>query len=241
MDPRATARAKLIAALDVPSEPLAIDLVKRIGSRVGLFKVGLELFVAAGPSILDAIRKHTTAGIFLDLKFHDIPATMRAAGLAAKRYGVRFMTVHCETSERLTAAPPSVGGTQFLGVTVLTSTDATALQAAGWYDPNLTVEGLVLRRATLARDAGCTGVVCSASEARAVKTQFGPEFVVVAPGIRPTWAAVPGDDQRRAATPAQAVAAGADFVVVGRPIRDAKDPAEAADRIVEEIDSRAPH
>lgn len=231
----AAARGRLIVALDFASEPQSLDLVKRIGSRVGLFKVGLELFVSAGPSILEAIRQHTTAGIFLDLKFHDIPATMRAAGLAAKRYGVRFLTVHCETSERLTAASSGLAATQFLGVTVLTSTDASAMQAAGWYDPHITVEALVLRRAALARDAGCAGVVCSANEARAIKTQFGPEFVVVTPGIRPAWAAVPGDDQRRANTPAQAIAAGADFLVVGRPIRDAQDPVEAVERIVEEI------
>jgi orotidine-5'-phosphate decarboxylase len=224
----------LIVALDVPSQPQAMDLVKRIGSRVGLFKVGLELFVAAGPSILDAIRQNTWAGIFLDLKFHDIPATMRAARLAAERYGVRFLTVHCETGERLTAASAD-GSAQLLGVTVLTSTDASAMRTAGWYDPHITVEGLALRRAAVAREAGCAGVVCSGDEARAIKKQFGREFVVVTPGIRPAWAAVLGDDQRRATTPAQAIAAGADFLVVGRPIRDARDPADAVERIVDEI------
>jgi orotidine-5'-phosphate decarboxylase len=241
VDPRAAARSKLIVALDVPSQPQAMDLVKRIGSRVGLFKVGLELFVSTGPSILDVIRQNTTAGIFLDLKFHDIPATMRAAGLAAKRYGVRFLTVHCETSERLAAPSPGLEVTQFLGVTVLTSTDADAMQAAGWYKPGMTVADLVRRRAVLARNAGCAGVVCSANEARAIKNEFGPDFLVVTPGIRPAWAVVPADDQRRAATPAEAVAAGADFIVVGRPVRDAKDPAEAVERIVDEIGETLDH
>jgi orotidine-5'-phosphate decarboxylase len=122
-----------------------------------------------------------------------------------------------------------------LGVTVLTSTDASSMRSAGWYDPRITVEDLALRRAALAREAGCAGVVCSGDEARAIKNQFGREFVVVTPGIRPAWAVVPGDDQRRASTPAQAIAAGADFLVVGRPIRDAEDPAEAVERIVDEI------
>jgi orotidine-5'-phosphate decarboxylase len=109
------------------------------------------------------------------------------------------------------------------------------MRSAGWYDPRMTVGDLALRRAALAREAGCAGVVCSGDEARARKNQFGREFVVVTPGIRPAWAAVPGDDQRRATTPAQAIAAGADFLVVGRPIRDAKDPVEAVERVVEEI------
>jgi orotidine-5'-phosphate decarboxylase len=122
-----------------------------------------------------------------------------------------------------------------LGVTALTSIGRSEMSAAGWYAPDLTVTDLVIRRAAIARDAGCAGVVCSGDEIHAIKQQFGREFLVVAPGIRPAWAAIKGDDQRRAATPAQAITAGADFIVVGRPIRTANDPAEAADRVVDEI------
>lgn len=230
------ARERLIVALDVASEAEAVALVERVGPHVGLFKVGLELFIGAGPAILDAIREKTPAGIFLDLKLHDIPATVRAARRAAERYGVRFLTVHCETGEPLAEPAASAGSpTALLGVTVLTSVDQAALNAAGWYDPKVTIDDLALRRAALARDAGCAGVVCSGNEARAIKQRFGREFLVVTPGIRPAWAAVPGDDQRRATTPAQAIAAGADFLVVGRPIRDAKDPGEAVECIVDEI------
>jgi orotidine-5'-phosphate decarboxylase len=226
----------LIVALDVASTHEAVALVKRIGPRVGLFKVGLELFVSEGPAILEAIRAAGSAGIFLDLKFHDIPATVRAAREAADRYGVRFLTVHCESNDRLIEPASSVGSaSQLLGVTVLTSTDAAAMQAAGWYDPAISIEALAIRRAELARDAGCTGVVCSGHEVRTIRAKFPRPFVIVTPGIRPDWAAVPGDDQRRITTPAQAIAAGADFLVVGRPIRDAKDPARAAERVAEEI------
>jgi orotidine-5'-phosphate decarboxylase len=228
----------LIVALDVASQQDALALVERIGPRAGLFKIGLELFVSGGPAILAAIRATSAAGIFLDLKFHDIPATVRAARRAVERYGVRFLTVHCESADRLTEPAPSTGNApQLLGVTVLTSTDAAALRAAGWYDPSLSIEDLACRRAALARDAGCTGVVCSGHEIRAIRARFPRPFVIVTPGIRPAWAAVSGDDQRRTTTPGQAIAAGADFLVVGRPIRDAKDPGEAAERVVDEIAS----
>ncbi len=236
VDVSAVARDKLIVALDVASAQDAVTLVKRIGPRVGLFKVGLELFVGEGPAMLEAIRAAGAAGIFLDLKFHDIPTTVRAARRTAERYGVRFLTVHCESSDRLVETTHSAGqAPQLLGVTVLTSTDAAGLRAAGWYDPALSIEALAVRRATLARDAGCAGVVCSGHEVAAIRGRLPRPFVIVTPGVRPAWAAVPGDDQRRTATPAQAIAAGADFLVVGRPIRDAKDPAEAAERIVDEI------
>jgi orotidine-5'-phosphate decarboxylase len=236
VDLRATARGKLIVALDVASAAEALTLVDRIGPHAGLFKVGLELFISAGPAILDSIRKKTSAGIFLDLKFHDIPATMRAARQAAERHGVRFLTVHCETADRLIESEQTASGTaQLLGVTVLTSVDQDALRTAAWSPPEVTVEALALRRAALARDAGCAGVVCSGDEVRAIRSRFGRDFVVVVPGIRPAWAAVPGDDQRRATTPGQAIAAGADYLVVGRPVRDAKDPAEAVERIVGEM------
>lgn len=237
-----SARDRLIVALDVTSQQDAVSLVERIGPRVGLFKVGLELFVSEGPAILEAIRAVSSAGIFLDLKFHDIPATVRAARKAAERFEVRFLTVHCESNDRLTEATPSADhAPQLLGVTVLTSTDAAALRAAGWYDPGMSIEDLAVRRAALACDAGCAGVVCSGREVCAIRAKFPRPFVVVTPGIRPAWAAVPGDDQRRTTTPGQAIAAGADFIVVGRPIRDAKDPAEATERVIQEIAQAMTH
>ncbi len=236
VDLRANARDKLIVALDVASAAEALALVDRVGPHAGLFKVGLELFISAGPGILEAIRKKTSAGIFLDLKFHDIPATVRAARQAAERHGVRFLTVHCETGDRLVEPGQASSGTaQLLGITVLTSVDQAALRAAAWSAPDVTVEELALRRAALARDAGCAGVVCSGNEVRAIRSRFGREFLIVTPGIRPAWAAIPGDDQRRATTPGQSIAAGADFLVVGRPICDAPNPAQAAERVEEEI------
>lgn len=236
VDASAAARDKLIVALDVASTQDALALVKRIGPRVGLFKVGLELFVSEGPAILESIRAASSAGIFLDLKFHDIPATVRAARRTAERYGVRFLTVHCESRDRLVESSTDADhAPQLLGVTVLTSTDTAALRAAEWYDPAMSIEELALRRASLARDAGCAGVVCSGHEVRAIRAKFPRPFVIVTPGIRPDWAPVPGDDQRRTTTPSQAIAAGTDFLVVGRPIRDAKDPARAAEQVMEEI------
>ncbi len=235
-DPRTTAKNKLIFALDVPSAAEARRLVTKLRDHVGVFKVGLELFVSAGPSLVDAIADLSDADIFLDLKLHDIPATVRATIVAATKPRVRFLTVHCEQADRLVEPAPNQAPIQLLGVTALTSMGPAEMHAAGWFTPDLTVEGLVLRRAAIARDAGCAGVVCSGNEVRGIKQRFGREFLVVTPGIRPAWAAIPGDDQRRATTPGEAIAAGADFIVVGRPIRAANDPAEAATRIADEID-----
>jgi orotidine-5'-phosphate decarboxylase len=239
-DRRAAAKGKLIVALDVPSAADARRLVTALKGHVGLFKVGLELFVSGGPSLVDAIADLSDADIFLDLKLHDIPATVRAAIAAASRPRVRFITVHCEQADRLMESGGRGSRPQLLGVTSLTSIGPAEMRAAGWYAPDVSVEDLVLRRAAVARDAGCAGVVCSGHEVRAIRQRFGPEFLIVTPGIRPSWAAIPGDDQRRAVTPAEAVAAGADFVVVGRPIRDARDPTEAAERVVEEIAAAIP-
>lgn len=234
MNARAAAKEKLIFALDVASADDARGLVIALRDRVGLFKVGLELFVAEGPRILELITGESAAGIFLDLKFHDIPETMRAARRAAERHRVRFLTVHCDQRDRL-ADRKDTDLPRLLGVTVLTSIGAEEVSAAGWYPPDLTVETLAMLRAETAFRVGCAGVVCSGNEVSEIKRCFGPGFLAVTPGIRPTWAAVAGDDQRRAATPALAIAQGADYLVVGRPIRTAPDPAEAADRVIDEI------
>lgn len=228
---------RLIFPLDVADADQARRYIELLQDEVGMFKVGLELFVAAGPQLFQSLAAATGAGFFLDLKFHDIPATMRAA-LDNLFPGVHFTTIHCEQGAGLqdATAVAQAKSIRVLGVTVLTSLGTADLLAAG-IDPQYAEPPvrLVLLRAALAKAAGCAGVVCAPTEAQAVKTQFGPDFLVVCPGIRPAWAAVPGDDQKRVLTPQQAIQAGADYVVVGRPIRQAADPVGAARRVVAEI------
>jgi len=236
-----TPKERLIFALDVSTVPEARRLVELLQGEVGMFKVGLELFVAAGPQFCRELTAATGAAFFLDLKFHDIPATVRAA-LENLSPGVRLTTLHCDQGAGLRAATAAARarGVQMLGVTVLTSLDAADLLAAGidrrYVEPPTE---LVLLRAALAQAAGCAGVVCAAGEARAVKARFGPDFLVVCPGIRPAWTVVSADDQKRITTPAQAIRAGADYLVVGRPIRQASDPVAAARRVVAEINAAA--
>ena len=228
---------RLIFPLDVADVDQARRYIELLQDEVGMFKVGLELFVAAGPQLFQRLTTTTGVGFFLDLKFHDIPATMRAA-LDNLFPGVHFTTIHCEQGAGLqdATAAARAKGIRVLGVTVLTSLGTADLLAAGidrqYAEPPVR---LVLLRAALAKAAGCAGVVCAPTEAGAVKTQFGPDFLVVCPGIRPAWAAVPGDDQQRVLTPQQAIQAGADYIVVGRPIRQAAEPVAAARRIVAEI------
>jgi len=228
---------RLIFPLDVSQEAQALELIRLLKNDIGLFKVGLELFVAQGPQFLQTVTAELGVGFFLDLKFHDIPETM-ARALDALGPGIRFTTIHCEQGPELLRATAAAGsrGVQVLGVTVLTSLDTPDLLAAG-IDPRYAdpPRNLVLRRAELARQAGCRGVVCSPWEVRAVKERFGPDFLAVCPGVRPAWAAVPGDDQKRVMTPAAAIREGADYLVIGRPIRQAPDPAAAARRVVAEM------
>ena len=226
---------RLIFPLDVPHKAAAEKFIDLLRGEVGLFKVGLELFMAEGPAFLKFLAA-SRVDYFLDLKFHDIPATMMAAQARVMR-GARLATVHIDQGRKMRPAIMSCkNGVKVLGVTVLTHLGPEDLEAMGIapeYAHNPTK--LVLLRAGLARDAGCDGVVCAGTEARAVKNAFGPDFLVVCPAIRPLWAAVPGDDQTRITTPAQAIKAGADYIVVGRPIRMAEKPQEAARKIVAEI------
>jgi orotidine-5'-phosphate decarboxylase len=235
-DPSLTPKDRLIFALDYSSLEEAKKAVAVLKDHVGLFKVGLELFVNAGPDVFAAIAKSSGCGIFLDLKFHDIPETVQAAVKAAAAYPIQFVTVHASGGKELlrTVVGNRRMSTKVLAVTVLTSLRQADLRDIG-IDKKLDLLNLVLLRARLAMDAGCAGVVCSGSEVRPIKERIGQELIAVVPGIRPTWAAVSGDDQKRITTPSQAVLDGADYIVVGRPIRKAKDPAQAADRIVEEI------
>jgi orotidine-5'-phosphate decarboxylase len=230
-------RERLIFALDVPDDKMAIDLVNELRDEVGLFKVGLELFLAEGPQILQDVVNEagSPAKVFLDLKLYDIPATVLGA-INTILHGVALITVPSDLGP--TGLKAIVAGTAFkvLAVTLLTSMTVADLQALG-YEPRFAQDPtrLVVHKARLAQEAGCHGVVCSGREVKAVKEACGSGFLAVCPGIRPAWAAVAGDDQRRIVTPQEAIANGADYIVVGRPIRQAKDPAAAARRVVEEI------
>jgi orotidine-5'-phosphate decarboxylase len=217
-------RNGLMVALDVPSRDEALSLARATGGYASHFKVGGRLFTAEGPSLVRELKKSGN-GVFLDLKYHDIPNTVAEAAQAATALGVDFFDVHAlggeemmraaveasrEEAERLGAAPPRI-----LAITVLTSMPSTVDE--------------VLAHAERARAAGVDGVVSSAWEAKAVRELTGPDFLIVTPGIRPSWAA--RNDQRRVATPEMAVANGADYIVVGRPITKADDPGDAARKI----------
>jgi orotidine-5'-phosphate decarboxylase len=224
-------RDRLIFALDVPTFDEALRLVAILEGHVGCFKIGLELFIAAGPELVRQVVAR--APVFLDLKLHDIPATVGRAAAVAGRLGVRYLTVHADEGGRaVTSAVEAAPETGILCVTVLTSVSEEDLQGVG-YDRGL--QELARRRAEEAGRAGCRGVICSGHEAAALRKVLGPDRLVITPGIRPSGAAA--GDQKRVMTPARAMEQGADLMVVGRPIRDADDPAAAADSIVAEIAS----
>ena len=230
---------RLIFPLDVPNKAEAVKFISLLKDEVGLFKVGLELFMAEGPAILQYLADTAHVDYFLDLKFHDIPATMASAKARIMK-GAKFVTVHVDQGKKTLKASVEAlkSGARVLGVTVLTHLGPDDLEAMGIAKEYASPTKLVLLRARLAKEAGCDGVVCAGTEAKAVKAAFGPDFLVVCPGIRPSWAAVPGDDQSRITTAYDAIKAGADYIVVGRPIRQAPDPAAAARRVVQEIARR---
>jgi orotidine-5'-phosphate decarboxylase len=228
------ARKRLIVALDAPSARAAMQLVDRLEGACEWFKVGMELFGAAGPAALETLvaRGHS---VFLDLKFHDIPNTVAGAVRSAAKWGVRMMNVHAAGGpEMLAAAKAALDGMtnppELLAVTVLTSMDAAQLKATGIRrSPAEQVELL----ARMGLKAGIRGFVCSTHEVAALRTLTGPEGVLVVPGIRPAEASA--GDQKRLATPADALRHGASYLVVGRPITQAADPAQAAEAILEEM------
>ena len=236
------AKDKLIVALDVGSASRALDLFGELRDISGMFKIGSQLFTAAGP---DIVRQIISQGgrIFLDLKFHDIPNTVAAAGVEATRLGVSIFNVHAsggaEMLKRTTAAVNEVSVKEGLAkpkviaVTLLTSIDQNSLARIGILDDPRSV---VSSWSQLAADCGLDGVVASPQEIEIIRAAVDkPDFVIVTPGIRPAGDAA--DDQRRVRTAAEAIRAGADYLVVGRPILNAADPAAAAKRIVGEIDS----
>jgi orotidine-5'-phosphate decarboxylase len=225
---------RLAVALDVPRPQDAIDAAALLAGHVDIVKIGLELFVGAGPELVRRLAGDRWS-VFLDLKLHDIPATVAGAVRAASGLGVELLTLHAAGGRRMLEAAAAARGDRgrplLIGVTVLTSLDAAQVEEIGFKDG---VEASVAGLARLARDAGCDGVVASSHEVGGVKAALGDGFLLVTPGIRPAGAA--SDDQARVATPGEAVAAGADILVVGRPILTAPDPAAAADWIRAEME-----
>jgi orotidine-5'-phosphate decarboxylase len=230
----ANASDRLVFALDVATLAEAQALIERLHGPVGVFKVGLELFINAGPSALEAVHAAGRRS-FLDLKLHDIPATVQRAVQAAVKLGASYLTVHAAVgSATLRAAAEVAAGSslKLLAVTVLTSADDALLSSIGMAGP---VSQAVARLARLAADSGIDGLVCAPAECTALRAQLGPNILLVSPGVRPAGSQAQDQDPARIATPAGAIAAGADLVVVGRPIRDAADPRLAAERVVAEI------
>ena len=228
----------IVFPLDVPDPDKARTLVSLLANEVGMFKVGLELFIRSGPELVRWITQTGSAKVFLDLKLHDIPVTVKRAMARVAELDVFFATVHCgESRAMLEAAVEGAGGrVNVLGVTVLTSVSAEDVAAAGYRpDYSSDLQQLVMKKAGLAKEAGCAGIVCSGQEVQAVKSAFGTDFQAVTPGIRPAGREVAADDQARVVTPAMAIRRGADYLVIGRPIRDAGDPAAAAGEIAAEI------
>jgi orotidine-5'-phosphate decarboxylase len=223
-------RDRLILALDVPTVGAAEAMVDRVGDSVGVYKIGYQLAYAGGLPFAEALAR---AGkrVFLDLKLHDIGNTVAKGVESVARMGASFLTVHAYPQTMKAAVEAKAGSKlKILAVTVLTSYDDADLAAAGY---ELTVRELVAARAEQARDIGVDGIVCSAEETAMLRPVIGAGMALVTPGIRPAGAAT--GDQKRIMTPAAAIAAGADYLVVGRPILEAADPKAAADAIVAEI------
>jgi orotidine-5'-phosphate decarboxylase len=234
------ARPTLITALDVSTPAEALGLVEALRGTVDFFKIGSRLFTAAGPGMVEDIKRRG-ARIFLDCKFHDIPATVAGAVREATKLGIDMMTLHtlggidmmraaataaAEEAERSNVRRPLV-----VGVTVLTSMSRSDVEAV--FGRTAEVAGLVLALAGRAREAGLDGVVASVGETARIKRETDPACLVVTPGIRPTGTAT--GDQKRVATPREAAEAGSDFIVVGRPIIQASSPVAAARGILEEL------
>ena len=227
-----TPKERLIFALDVSTAGQAVELVKALKNDVGVFKIGLELFVSQGPEVVRMVREAGAEAIFLDLKLHDIPATMQQAAKAATALGADMLTCHADQAGIFNGM--DLGKTKLLGITVLTSLGPEDLAAMGYQAELQDPEALVALRAGLALMAGCSGVVCSGKEAKIVREKLGPDALVVCPGIRLGQGAEV-HDQKRVMTPELAIKSGASHIVVGRPIRTAEDPAAAARQITEGI------
>jgi orotidine-5'-phosphate decarboxylase len=226
------AKDKIIVPLDVPTPNAARNLINAIAGTVGFFKIGNQLFTAAGPAI---VREVLDSGskVFLDLKYHDIPNTVRHAVESACALGVDMLTVHLSGGRAMCEAAVVGRGlstTLVLGVTVLTSMTDDALSEIGFRG---TVQDEVLLLAELAKNVGITGLVASPQELSILKNSYGSLFTTVIPGIRPAWSEL--GDQKRILTPKQAVDAGADYLVIGRPITASSNPKDAVKRIIDDL------
>ncbi|MDJ0511512.1 MAG: orotidine-5'-phosphate decarboxylase [Crocosphaera sp.] len=227
---------KIIVPLDVPSQEAAIALVDKL-PQVTFWKVGLELFVACGPDILKQL-KDRQKKIFLDLKFHDIPNTVAGACRSASNYGVDLLTLHATAGKNaLKAATQAIADSpsppKLLAITLLTSLNSRDLA----FDLKIPLElpEYALQMALLAQESGINGAVCSPQEVAQLRQVCGKDFILVCPGVRPTWAQT--GDQKRVMTPKKALAAGANYLVIGRPITMADDPVVAWNRIIDEVNS----
>ena len=218
-------RAPIAVALDAQDADTAAGWAKAVSPHVAVVKVGLELFCRVGPDVVEQVRGD--CDVFLDLKLHDIPNTVAGAARSVAGLGVRYLTVHAGGgADMVRAAVEAAPDVTIAGVTVLTSMDAAALQAVGLAGPP---QDAVRRLAALAVGAGAGALVCSPQEVAAVRAEVGPGVVLITPGVRPAGADL--QDQARVATPREALAAGADLLVIGRPITGADDPARAAEQI----------
>jgi len=230
---------RLIVALDVNSEDKALELVNQLKGRVGLFKVGSQLFTAFGPPLVNKIISQGEK-VFLDLKFHDIPNTVSSATIEAAKLGVYMVNLHsmggiemmqqCVKEVADFCQKEGIRQPIILAVTILTSLDQSMLAQLGIEVPLIEQ---VIKLASLAQEAGLDGVICSPQEVITLRQALSRDFILVTPGIRPSWSIT--DDQRRINTPAQALAKGADYLVIGRPITRAESPAEALEKIMVEI------
>lgn len=237
------ARDRIVLALDVNTSQEAVALVKDLIGCIGVFKVGMQLFSSTGPDIVKRIND-MGGRVFVDLKFHDIPNTVAAAGRVLTRLNCYMFNVHAaggkemmgrvaaevaDEASRLSVEPPLV-----LAVTVLTSISRLELENE-MFISGITLEDLAVKWALMAKEAGLSGVVCSPQEITAIREACGQDFKIVTPGIRPAWAKK--NDQKRITTPRQALDMGADFIVIGRPITEAENPREAAEKIIGELEA----
>lgn len=222
---------KIIVALDVPTSKAALKLVTELSNDISFFKVGLQLYTAGGLGFVRAI-SFLTPKVFLDLKLHDIPNTVAKSVEAAGEFGVQMLTIHLSGGSEMIRAAVSAGkaNMSILGVTVLTSANQQTLQEMGISDK---IDNQVLRLAKLGVENGIDGLVASPHEIKPLRTEFGDKIKIVVPGIRPSWSE-PGD-QKRTMTPRQALDAGADYLVIGRPIIAYPAPREAVAKILEEL------
>ena len=231
---------RLVFPLDLPDRASALKYARMLSGSVGFFKVGLELYTKEGPDFIRELRDAAPdAGLFLDLKFHDIPETAGRAVKSALALKPDLLTVHAQGGEAmLRRAKESAGAACVLAVTLLTSLMPSDLSEL---KPEYQKPGAyALLLAERAKNAGCGGIVASSLELKTLRGRLGPEMAIAVPGIRPSWASVENDDQARVGTPLEALASGATLLVVGRPIRDAEDPLKAAERTLEEMSGFKP-